>query len=73
VTVLEEWTPALRVTPANLLDGTVRAGRVHALQNTAAPTAVLRVKFFLKIVSVGGSRIVQPCPCEAAILVGLCD
>src|SRR6266478_2315323 len=56
------------------LDGTVLAGRIHALQDQQHRPAVLRVKFFLKIAqafSVGLEDLFRLVLVEAALLVGL--
>src|SRR5260221_104377 len=66
---------ALRVDAVEYrLDGTVLAGRIHALQDQQHRPAVLRVKLFLKIAqafSVGIEDLFRLVLVEAALLVGL--
>src|SRR5258708_6848497 len=66
---------ALRVDAVEYrLDGTVLAGRIHALQDQQHRPAVLRVKFFLKILQafpVGFEDLLGLVLVEAALLVGL--
>src|SRR5258707_13479169 len=56
------------------LDGTVLAGRIHALQDQQHRPAVLRVKLFLKIAQafpVGIEDLFRLILVEAALLVGV--